>query len=219
MICPNCKSSNEPGATFCDQCGNPLTGSAPPVAAPAYSPPPPAAQGGGGNLCPSCGTPVIAGEAFCDNCGASLAGGGGTLAPAPVAMPVQPPVPPVYTPPPAAPQPYVASVAAVAATAQVIASNGQTFALASKSTYLLGREDSISGIYPDVDTTGSGGENSGVSRRHAEILQQGSQWVIRDLGSTNGTFVNNQRLAANAQQRLNAGDQIRLGTWAGKFQA
>jgi len=191
------------------------------VAAPAYSPPPPAAQAGGGNLCPSCGTPVIAGEAFCDNCGASLAGGGG--APAPLAMPVQPaapPVytPPVYTPPPAAPPPYVAPVAA-AATAQVIASNGQTFALASKSTYLLGREDPISGIYPDVDTTGSGGENSGVSRRHAEILQQGGQWVIRDLGSTNGTFVNNQRLAANAQQRLNAGDQIRLGTWAGKFQA
>jgi len=107
----------------------------------------------------------------------------------------------------------------MAATAQVIASNGQTFALASKATYLLGREDPISGIYPDVDTTGSGGETSGVSRRHAEILQQGNQWVIRDLGSTNGTFVNNQRLATNAQQRLTAGDQIRLGTWAGKFQA
>lgn len=213
--CPKCQSPNEAGATFCDQCGNPLTAAAPavpPAAFVAPSAPPPS----GGNLCPSCGAQVMAGEAFCDNCGAAVGGGSVAVAPPPVMAPAVAPVAqPVYVPPsPVAPSP----ARPVAATAQLVANNGQTFPLAGKAAYLLGREDPVSGIYPDVDTTGSGGETSGVSRRHAELLQQGNQWLIRDLGSTNGTFVNNQRLAANAQQRINAGDQIRLGTWAGKFQ-
>ncbi|HFQ93001.1 MAG TPA: FHA domain-containing protein [Anaerolineae bacterium] len=35
-----------------------------------------------------------------------------------------------------------------------------------------------------------------VSRHHARILRQGSVYSIEDLGSTNGTFVNNQRLTS-----------------------
>ncbi|MBX3013594.1 MAG: FHA domain-containing protein [Caldilineaceae bacterium] len=209
ISCPTCKSPNEAGATFCDQCGTALTGSGATVS-PSQFVTPPAAPVPGGHGCPSCGTPVIAGEAFCDSCGAALPmGGAAAMIPA---VPVVPAVRPaaVSTPPPAP---------SAGITAQFIATTGQTFALTGKSTYLLGREDPVSGIYPDVDTASSGGETSGVSRRHAEILQQGNQWMIRDLGSTNGTFVNNQRLGANAQQRINPGDQIRLGTWAGKFQA
>lgn len=214
-ICPTCGSQNEAMATFCDQCGTPLAAKAPtPGATPAFTPAvaPPSA----GNLCPSCGTPVMPGEAFCDSCGAALSPGSSAVTPSPVMPPVAAVVQPVYTPPVAVAPPPVRPVAA---TAQILTNGGQSFPLSGKATYLLGREDAVSGIYPDVDTTGTGGEASGVSRRHAEILQQGAQWLIRDLGSTNGTFVNNQRLAANAQQRLNSGDQIRLGTWAGKFQA
>ena len=48
-----------------------------------------------------------------------------------------------------------------------------------------------------------------VSSRHAELTVDRGGAVVRDLGSTNGTFVNNQRLAA--PRRLADGDVLRLG--------
>lgn len=47
-----------------------------------------------------------------------------------------------------------------------------------------------------------------ISGRHARLYLQGSQWYIQDLGSTNGTFVNNVRVT---QYPVHTGDQIRLG--------
>ncbi len=47
-----------------------------------------------------------------------------------------------------------------------------------------------------------------VSSRHARLYLQGNQWYIQDLGSTNGTFVNNTR---TTQYPVRIGDQIRLG--------
>jgi hypothetical protein len=169
----------------------------------------------GGNTCPGCGAAVVPGEAFCDNCGAAL----GTAAP--VAPPVgqgtyNPQPPPVvpYSPAPVPPPPPVVA----AAPACLVAANGQTYQLSGKSVFAIGREDAVSGIYPDVDTTASGGFEGGVGRRHAEIVQQGAQWLLKDLNSVNGTWVNNQKLAANATQPLQPGDQIRLGKWTATFQ-
>lgn len=48
-----------------------------------------------------------------------------------------------------------------------------------------------------------------VSGRHAIIGRAGSEWLIRDLGSRNGTFVNGQRITADTA--LRDGDRIRLG--------
>jgi hypothetical protein len=48
-----------------------------------------------------------------------------------------------------------------------------------------------------------------VSRRHAKVELRGSAYVIQDLGSTNGTFVNGQR--ASGIQVLNPGDTISFG--------
>ncbi|MBN1888085.1 MAG: FHA domain-containing protein [Thermoflexales bacterium] len=48
-----------------------------------------------------------------------------------------------------------------------------------------------------------------ISRHHARLIQQGTAYVLEDLGSTNGTFVNNQRLSAPAT--IQPGDMIRLG--------
>lgn len=49
-----------------------------------------------------------------------------------------------------------------------------------------------------------------VSQEHARIFAKSGSWYVEDLGSTNGTFVNEQRLAAPAM--LTSGDRIRLGT-------
>lgn len=48
-----------------------------------------------------------------------------------------------------------------------------------------------------------------VSRRHARLTFQGGKYVLEDLGSTNGTFVNGQRLAG--PRVLKAGEVVSLG--------
>ena len=47
-----------------------------------------------------------------------------------------------------------------------------------------------------------------VSRRHAELRFEDDRWMLRDLGSSNGTYVNG-RLVAEAEVR--AGDVVHLG--------
>jgi len=56
-----------------------------------------------------------------------------------------------------------------------------------------------------------------VSTRHAEVAQRGGAFVVTDLGSTNGTFVNNQRIAQPT--RLGDGDLLRFGNTQMKFRA
>lgn len=48
-----------------------------------------------------------------------------------------------------------------------------------------------------------------VSRRHARLTFQGGKYVIEDLGSTNGTFINGQRLSG--PHVLKAGDVVAFG--------
>lgn len=50
-----------------------------------------------------------------------------------------------------------------------------------------------------------------VSRRHAQITWDGDRLVIEDLGSTNGTKVNSQPVAAGEKRALASGDTISLG--------
>ena len=49
-----------------------------------------------------------------------------------------------------------------------------------------------------------------ASAEHARIFARNGAWYVEDLGSTNGTYVNEQRLAAPAM--LTASDRIRIGT-------
>ncbi len=54
-----------------------------------------------------------------------------------------------------------------------------------------------------------------VSRRHASIRRQGVTWVLEDLGSVNGTFVNEQRIKSI---EIQDGYLIRIGTYVLLFQ-
>ncbi|HTW86552.1 MAG TPA: FHA domain-containing protein [Candidatus Binataceae bacterium] len=51
--------------------------------------------------------------------------------------------------------------------------------------------------------------DSTVSRRHAEIWRRLARYRVKDLGSTNGTFLNGRKLTAGAA--LNSGDELRIG--------
>jgi hypothetical protein len=57
--------------------------------------------------------------------------------------------------------------------------------------------------------------DSNVSRRHAELRRDGSDWVIEDLGSTNGTLVDG-KLAS--QHELSGGETLGFGTSALRFE-
>jgi hypothetical protein len=80
----------------------------------------------------------------------------------------------------------------------LVSGDGRTYPLQMGST-VIGRGDQANLRLPDV----------GISRRHARLDYDGNQVVLTDLGSTNGTMVNGQRVSAVA---LNPGDMIQLGT-------
>lgn len=74
---------------------------------------------------------------------------------------------------------------------------GHTWPL-SKDEIVIGRSDGCDVMIADP----------GISRRHAEIRREGDEWVLLDLGSTNGTEVNGRRIN---RHRLVAGDRLLLG--------
>ncbi|QAY62685.1 FHA domain-containing protein [Xylanimonas allomyrinae] len=55
-----------------------------------------------------------------------------------------------------------------------------------------------------------------VSRKHAEIVREGDRFVVRDIGSLNGTYVNRQRIDAAV---LSTGDEVQIGKFRMSFQA
>lgn len=56
------------------------------------------------------------------------------------------------------------------------------------------------------------GDDSKVSRRHAELVRiETGEYLIRDLGSSNGVFVNEERLAVGQGRVLKEEDQVRIG--------
>jgi pSer/pThr/pTyr-binding forkhead associated (FHA) protein len=68
-------------------------------------------------------------------------------------------------------------------------------------TTVMGREETADIAFPGETT---------LSRRHAEVTTQNGTISIRDLGSTNGTFVNGVRNDGTPVV-LNVGDQVQLG--------
>lgn len=61
----------------------------------------------------------------------------------------------------------------------------------------------------DCDVVFSGSE---ISRQHAELLRKGPHWLVRDLGSRNGVYVNGRRVDHVV---LSRGDVLRIGEWVG----
>ncbi len=222
--CPACGAALQPGDTFCSTCGAAVTAAPPPAPEPAAppppaaeappppepaAPPPPAAEAPPApepaappppeadkgpstaevplvTACPSCGGEVTIDDPFCSHCGATLA-------------------PPVEAPPPSA------APAPIEQPCLVVAGSGARIPLPQAAEIVIGREDPVSGVYPDIDLTPHGGEEGGVSRQHAKLIVEGEEYLIQDLKSTNFTFVNRQKLTPGVRQPLKDGDEIRCG--------
>jgi len=89
---------------------------------------------------------------------------------------------------------------------------------APASMTLLSGPRSGTGFWPldSAELTIGRGENAGItladpgiSRMHARIVREGDDFVVEDLGSTNGTEVNGQLVK---RRRLADGDRVRLGS-------
>ena len=80
---------------------------------------------------------------------------------------------------------------------------GRRFGL-NKAEYFVGRADGI-----DIPLDGEG-----LSRKHARIFRDETGWQIEDLGSTNGTHVNDVKVE---RQHLNDGDLLKFGVAICKF--
>jgi hypothetical protein len=99
----------------------------------------------------------------------------------------------------------------------VLIATGAEMPIPDQEEITVGREDPSSGIFPDIDLTPYGGEDGGVSRRHAKLLRIGDDFFVEDLQSTNYTKLDGQRLPAHVRERIEDGARIDFGRVATIF--
>jgi pSer/pThr/pTyr-binding forkhead associated (FHA) protein len=163
-------------------------------------------------MCPNCGYNNRPGTVFCENCGTSLIGGetrklGGTreldekileqygLDKKDIDQPKQEELP-----------------AGSKLRLSIEEESKKEFDIHQKKVIQFGRSDATSGVTPEVDLTEQAGYRKGVSRRHAEIrLVEGNRLELWDMGSSNGSFLNGERLISHRAYPLHDGDEIYLG--------
>ena len=76
---------------------------------------------------------------------------------------------------------------------------------------MLGRFDPSTTSNPDVDLSYDDRGQRAISRRHARILAHQGHHLLEDMGSTNGTMVNMQRLKIGQKVMLQPGDRVLFG--------
>jgi hypothetical protein len=124
----------------------------------------------------------------------------------PAPVPVAPPLP--EPAPAAAPAP------------RLVMDEGNDLLLPTdKPEIIVGREDPISGIFPEIDLTPYGGETGGVSRQHARLNYSAGQWTVTDLNSTNYTRVDGTKIEPNVATALKDGVRLQFGRVAMTFKS
>jgi two-component system cell cycle response regulator len=83
---------------------------------------------------------------------------------------------------------------------------GKKFSLQGNNRFLMGRDK---GVEIQVD-------DANVSRQHAQITRQGDKVYIEDMGSRNGTFVNDENIGTEKRE-LGKEDMIKLGSTVLKY--
>jgi hypothetical protein len=85
---------------------------------------------------------------------------------------------------------------------------------ASERLMILGREDaeSDSVLEPDVDLGPYEALDEGVSRVHAALMVNDGSLMVKDMGSTNGTFLNGYPVSGLQWRMVRNQDELQLGT-------
>jgi len=89
---------------------------------------------------------------------------------------------------------------------------GAPIPLPQKQEVLIGRAKPGVIPRPDIDLAVHGGDQAGVSRHHARLSRGLGCWMLEDLNSTNGTFINSKQVLPGQQISVHTGDVIRFGT-------
>lgn len=85
----------------------------------------------------------------------------------------------------------------------------------SGGRHLLGKRQFILGRHPHCDFIPEGDLAARVSGKHAELFVKNDRWYVRDLGSTNGTWLNQHRISEAA---IHEGDILMLGQKGPQYQ-
>ncbi|MGB8646376.1 MAG: FHA domain-containing protein [Anaerolineae bacterium] len=195
IVCPNCGTQNMAGTMFCDNCGNALAGVAP--------------QGGAQGGMPGGMQGGMPGGMQGGMPGGMQGGMPGSIPGMQGGMPggMQGGMPGSIP----GMQGGMPMPGGLTAAPRLMINNQPVTNVPLKNELIIGRSDLASGWNPDIDLAPFGGTpDAGVSRRHARLVWRNT-WMIEDMGSVNGTFLNQQRLAPNQPMPLNPGATIQLG--------
>ncbi|MEA4909843.1 MAG: FHA domain-containing protein [Chloroflexi bacterium] len=83
--------------------------------------------------------------------------------------------------------------------------------LVGRTEFTLGRVGERQPILPDIDLSPYDAYVQGVSRLHALLKISDQVVIVTDLGSSNGTRVNGQKILPHIDYPLNHGDVVALG--------
>jgi len=160
-------------------------------------------------ICPNCHHQEMPGSLFCSECGAQL-----VLSEVPTTQHIQrnpSDMLAIQPPPKSPPSPPIQQAVSEAAISLHMVDSGQVLQLTGQSEFTMGRVSEGQPILPDVDLSKYEAYSQGVSRLHAALKIANSRVVITDLGSSNGTRVNGQKIVPHVDYPLNHGDMIALG--------
>ncbi len=158
--------------------------------------------------CPNCSARQLDGTIFCLECGASLIDAGPLEPTRQLAMG-------------ASGRDEKAITSGLAGTAQddtgplvtlIVVGSRCAIDVDLSDEVLVGRADPTRGVMPDIDLGQFGGYDAGVSRRHAILSYKDGAYLVEDLGSANGTFVNGRQIEPERAIKLRHGDEIMCGT-------
>ncbi len=88
---------------------------------------------------------------------------------------------------------------------------GHRILLPEDGELVLGRFDPTYKVKPDIDLTAEDKAAWGISRHHVRLVGWRGQYEIEDMGSSNGTWVNDEQIESGRKVPLTVGDQVRLG--------